>query len=246
MNKETGPLPFDKERVPRHIAFVMDGNGRWAQKRGLPRTAGHSAGSESFHKAAEILAELGVRHMTVYAFSTENWKRPLEEVSAIMGLLEKYLKRSIRELVENNIQLDFWGDLSPLSPKLRKLIDQTNELSKQCTGMQLHVCLNYGGRDEILRAARALAQDCLDGKLKPEDIGEGELEGRMYCHDVPPPDLLVRPGGEMRISNFLLWECAYSEFYFTDTLWPDFGREEIYKAIAEFQKRNRRYGGLSR
>ena len=224
----------------------MDGNGRWAKKRGLPRTAGHSAGSEAFHKAAEILAELGVRHMTVYAFSTENWKRPLEEVSAIMGLLEKYLKRSIRELVENNIQLDFWGDLSPLSPKLRKLIDQTDELSKQCTGMQVHVCLNYGGRDEILRAARALAQDCLDGKLKPENIGEGELEGRMYCKNVPPPDLLVRPGGEMRISNFLLWECAYSEFYFTDTLWPDFGREEIYKAIAEFQKRNRRYGGLSR
>ena len=246
MNKETGPLPFDNERVPRHIAFVMDGNGRWAKKRGLPRTAGHSAGSESFHKAAEILAELGVRHMTVYAFSTENWKRPLEEVSAIMGLLEKYLRRSIRELVENNIQLDFWGDLSPLSPKLRKLIDQTDELSKQCTGMQVHVCLNYGGRDEILRAARALAQDCLDGKLKPENIGEGELEGRMYCKNVPPPDLLVRPGGEMRISNFLLWECAYSEFYFTDTLWPDFGREEIYKAIAEFQKRNRRYGGLSR
>ena len=192
------------------------------------------------------MAELGVRHMTVYAFSTENWKRPLEEVSAIMGLLEKYLRRSIREMVKKNIRLDFWGDLSPLSPKLRKLIDQTDELSKQCTGMQVHVCLNYGGRDEILRAARALAQDCLDGKLKPEDIGEKELEGRMYCHDVPPPDLLVRPGGEMRISNFLLWECAYSEFYFTDTLWPDFGREEIYKAIAEFQKRNRRYGGLSR
>ncbi len=246
MNKETGPLPFDKERIPRPIAFVMDGTDRWAQKRGLPRTAGHSAGSESFHKAAEILAELGVRHMTVYAFSTENWKRPLEEVSAIMGLLDKYLRRSIREMVKKNIRLDFWGDLSPLSPKLRKLIHQTDELSKQCTGMQVHVCLNYGGRDEILRAARALAQDCLEGRLSPEDIGEKELEGRMYCHDVPPPDLLVRPGGEMRISNFLLWECAYSEFYFTDTLWPDFGREEIYKAIAEFQKRNRRYGGLSR
>ena len=142
--------------------------------------------------------------------------------------------------------LPFFFIIQSLSPKLRKLIHQTDELSKQCTGMQVHVCLNYGGRDEILRAARALAQDCLEGRLSPEDIGEKELEGRMYCHDVPPPDLLVRPGGEMRISNFLLWECAYSEFYFTDTLWPDFGREEIYKAIAEFQKRNRRYGGLSR
>ena len=238
--KQTGGM------LPEHIGIIMDGNGRWAQKRGLPRTAGHSAGSETFQNAAELLNDLGVEHMTVYAFSTENWKRPLEEVSAIMGLLDKYLRRSIREMVKKNIRLDFWGDLSPLSPKLRKLIHQTDELSKQCTGMQVHVCLNYGGRDEILRAARALAQDCLEGKLKPDEIGEKELEGRMYCHDVPPPDLLVRPGGEMRISNFLLWECAYSEFYFTDTLWPDFGREEIYKAIAEFQKRNRRYGGLSR
>ena len=246
MNKETGPLPFDKERVPRHIAFVMDGNGRWAQKRGLPRTAGHSAGSESFHKAAEILAELGVRHMTVYAFSTENWKRPLEEVSAIMGLLEKYLRRSIRELVENNIQLDFWGDLSPLSPKLRKLIDQTDELSKQCTGMQVHVCLNYGGRDEILRAARRFATDCAAGKRRPEELDDALFSSYLDSAGIPDPELIIRPSGEQRLSNFLLWQCAYSEFYYTDTLWPDFDEAELDRAIAAYQQRDRRFGGVKK
>lgn len=238
--------PLDKDHIPRHIAIVMDGNGRWARKRGLPRKAGHSAGSETFHRAAEILAELGVEHMTVYAWSTENGeKRPPEETREIMGLLERYLKKSVRELTENNIRLDFWGDTAALSPKLQELIAQTNEISKRCTGMWVHVCMNYGGRDEILRAVQALARDCAAGAIQPEQIDEKALEARMYCHGAPPPDLLIRPGGEQRLSNFLLWECAYSEFYFSDVLWPDFDEEQIRLAIAAFQRRSRRFGGLT-
>lgn len=238
-------MQLDENNIPRHIAIVMDGNGRWAQRRGMPRKAGHSAGSETFHKAATTLAKLGVEHLTVYAFSTENWKRPQDEVDEIMRLLEKYLQRSIRELTENNIQLDFWGGLSALSPKLRRLIAQTDEISKQCTGMHVHICLNYGGRDEIVRAARELAQECAEGRRRPESIDEEALGAHLYSAGVPAPDLLIRPGGEMRISNFLLWECAYSEFYFTDTLWPDFNEAEIRRAIAAYQQRNRRFGGLT-
>ncbi len=244
--KNNALVPLDMERIPRHIAIVMDGNGRWAQKRGLPRKAGHSAGSETFHRAAEILAELGVEHMTVYAWSTENWqKRPPEEAREIMALLERYLKKSIRELTENNIRLDFWGDISALSSKLQNLIAQTDEISRKCTGMQVHVCMNYGGRDEILRAARQLARQCVQGQLQPEQIDEQALEAQMYCRNAPPPDLLIRPGGELRLSNFLLWECAYSEFYFTDTLWPDFDEQQIHLAIEAYQRRTRRFGGLT-
>lgn len=244
--KNNALVPLDMERIPRHIAIVMDGNGRWAQKRGLPRKAGHSAGSETFHRAAEILAELGVEHMTVYAWSTENWqKRPPEEAREIMALLERYLKKSIRELTENNIRLDFWGDISALSPKLQNLIAQTDEISRKSTGMQVHVCMNYGGRDEILRAARQLARQCVQGQLQPEQIDEQALEAQMYCRNAPPPDLLIRPGGELRLSNFLLWECAYSEFYFTDTLWPDFDEQQIHLAIEAYQRRTRRFGGLT-
>lgn len=242
--KKENELLVDPQRVPRHVAIVMDGNGRWAQKRGLPRKAGHSAGSEAFHKAAEILAEMGVEHMSVYAFSTENWKRPPEEVAEIMALLEKYLVKSIDELTQNNIQLDFWGELSVLSPKLQELIAKTREISKKCTGMHVNICLNYGGRDEITRAARVLAQKCADGEMSPQAINEDALNGELYSNDAPPPDLVIRPGGEMRVSNFLLWQCAYSEFYFTDVLWPDFGKKEIYRAVAAFQERNRRFGGL--
>ena len=240
------PAAVSDAPVPMHIAIIMDGNGRWAKRRGMPRYAGHAYGAETFRRIANHCRDIGVRYLTVYAFSTENWKRSEEEISAIMRLLGDYLKEALADMDKNRVRFVFFGDLTRLSPELQTLCQQAADRSRQYDGVQVNFCLNYGGRDEILRAARALAQDCLEGRLSPEDIGEKELEGRMYCHDVPPPDLLVRPGGEMRISNFLLWECAYSEFYFTDTLWPDFGREEIYKAIAEFQKRNRRYGGLSR
>ncbi len=231
---------LDKINIPVHIAAIMDGNGRWAQKRGLPRTAGHSAGSEAFQKAAEYLQSLGVKYFTVYAFSTENWKRPQEEVQAIMGLLDRYLKKAIREMAEKNIRLHFLGDLEPLSDSLKKLIAETNEISRGTTGMQVNVCLNYGGRDEIVRAVRSLVQD----GMPPEAITEELVSSRLYSANIPDPDLTIRPGGELRLSNFLLWQNAYSEFYFTDTLWPDMDEAELDKAIAAYQSRKRRFGGI--
>ena len=241
--KEDRPQ-LDMERLPAHIAAVMDGNGRWAQKRGMPRTAGHSAGSEAFQNAAEYLNDLGVKYFTVYAFSTENWKRPEEEVGAIMGLLDRYLRKAIREMNEKNIRLCFFGDLEPLSDSLKQLIAETNEISRHTTGMQVNVCLNYGGRAEIARAARLLAQECAEGWLQPEDITEAAISRKLYSADIPDPDLMIRPGGELRLSNFLLWQNAYTEFYFTDTLWPDMDEAELDRAIAAYQSRKRRYGGI--
>lgn len=234
----------DKEHLPRHIAVVMDGNGRWAQKRGLPRTVGHSAGSETFQSNAEYLSDLGVEYFTVYAFSTENWKRPPEEVQEILRLLEKYLHKAIREMREKNIRLQFFGDLTPFSPALRALIDETNAISQTTTGMLVSVCLNYGGRAEIVRAARQLAEQCSQGQLKPEDIDETLFADSLYSAGVPDPDLMIRPGGEVRLSNFLLWQNAYTEFYFSDVLWPDFDRRQMDAAIAAYQQRKRRYGGI--
>ena len=234
----------DKSRFPRHIAIIMDGNGRWAKKRSLPRSAGHAAGAETFRRIATYAKKLGLDYLTVYAFSTENWKRPEEEVGAIMGLLERYLKKAIREMAQKNIRLNFFGDLEPLSDSLKKLIDETREISRHTTGMQVNVCLNYGGRDEIVRAARKLAADCATGKLDPADISEEMLGGSLYSAGIPDPDLMIRPGGELRLSNFLLWQNAYTEFYFTDTLWPDMTEAELDKAIAAFQSRKRRYGGI--
>ena len=242
--KKAAAPALDPGNIPRHIAVILDGNGRWAQKRGLPRTAGHSAGSETFQRAAEHLDDLGVEYFTVYAFSTENWKRPREEVAEIMTLLEKYLHKAIREMRQRNIRLRFFGDLAPLSPELRGLIAETNDISRTTTGMLVNVCLNYGGRAEITRAARILAQRCKDGELDPGDITEEMLESELYSAGIPDPDLMIRPGGEVRLSNFLLWQNAYAEFYFTDTLWPDMTAERLDAAIAAFQQRNRRYGGI--
>lgn len=241
--KKKAAVP-DKEHLPRHIAVVMDGNGRWAQKRGLPRTVGHSAGSETFQSNAEYLSDLGVEYFTVYAFSTENWKRPPEEVQEILRLLEKYLHKAIREMREKNIRLQFFGDLTPFSPALRALIDETNAISQTTTGMLVSVCLNYGGRAEIVRAARQLAEQCSQGQLKPEDIDETLFADSLYSAGVPDPDLMIRPGGEVRLSNFLLWQNAYTEFYFSDVLWPDFDRRQMDAAIAAYQQRKRRYGGI--
>ncbi len=241
--KKKAAVP-DKEHLPRHIAVVMDGNGRWAQKRGLPRTVGHSAGSETFQSNAEYLSDLGVEYFTVYAFSTENWKRPPEEVQEILRLLEKYLHKAIREMREKNIRLQFFGDLTPFSPALRALIDETNAISQTTTGMLVSVCLNYGGRAEIVRAARQLAEQCSQGQLKPEDIDETLFADSLYSAGVPDPDLMIRPGGEVRLSNFLLWQNAYTEFYFSDVLWPDFDRRQMDAAIVAYQQRKRRYGGI--
>jgi len=230
--------------MPRHIAIIMDGNGRWATSKGLPRTAGHSAGSETFRKMAEYLNELGLEYLTVYAFSTENWKRPESEVSAIMTLLEKYLRESVESMARKNIRLKIWGDISVLSPGLRKLIEETDEISRHTTGLQVNVCLNYSGRDDLLRAARQLALEAKNGTLDPDEITRDHISARLYSAGVPDPDLLIRPGREQRISNFLLWQCAYSEFYFTDVLWPDFDEKEMDRAIDYYRHRERRFGGL--
>jgi len=196
-------------------------------------------------QALEKFRELGVHYFTVYAFSTENWKRPAEEVGAIMGLLDRYLRKAIGEMTEKNIRLCFFGDLAPLSDSLKQLIHETNEISCHTTGMQVNVCLNYGGRAEIVRAARLLAQECAEGKLSPEDITETALSQKLYSANIPDPDLMIRPGGELRLSNFLLWQNAYTEFYFTDTLWSDMDETELDRAIAAYQSRKRRYGGIS-
>ena len=228
--------------VPRHIAIILDGNGRWAKKRGLPRTAGHMAGAETFRRVATYARDIGLEFLTVYAFSTENWKRPAEEVSTIMGLLERYLHEAIAKMERDRVKMRFFGDTTVLSPKLQELIARTAEISTRFEGCQVNICVNYGGRDEILRAARAYGAACARGEA-PE-LTEEAFGNYLYSAGVPDPDLLIRPGGEERISNFLLWQAAYAEFYFTDVLWPDFTPAELDKAIAAFQRRSRRYGGL--
>ena len=234
----------DLTRLPRHIAVIMDGNGRWARKRGLPRTAGHAAGAETFRTIATYCKEIGLEYLTVYAFSTENWKRPAEEVGAIMGLLKKYLLEAIGQMERDRVKMEFFGDLSPLPQELRDLCQRTREISTHYEGCQVNICLNYGGRDELLRAARAYAQECLEGKADPNHLSEAQFSGYLFSRGVPDPDLIIRPSGELRLSNFLPWQSAYSEFYFTDVLWPDFSNEELLRAIADFQSRKRRYGGV--
>ncbi len=229
-------------RVPRHIAIILDGNGRWAKKRGLPRTAGHAVGSENFRKIATYCKNIGVEYLTVYAFSTENWKRPPEEVKTIMKLLGKYLHEAVDTMERDKIRMKIFGDVSALSPELQALVKKTDEISRHYEGFQANICLNYGGRDEILSAARRYAEDYAAGRA-PE-LTEESFGGYLYSAGIPDPDLLIRPGGELRISNFLLWQCAYAEFYFTDVLWPDFTPAELDKAIAEFNRRDRRFGGV--
>ncbi len=227
----------DMSRLPRHIAIIMDGNGRWAKKRGLPRTAGHKIGAETFRDIAAYCRELGVEYLTVYAFSTENWKRPKDEVDTIMRLLEQYLQEAINTMEKDQIRLRILGDATALSPKLQRMIDEANTVSSRNTGFQANICLNYGGRAEILQAARLCAEN-------GEAWTEENFEKYLWSHDIPDPELIIRPSGELRLSNFLLWQCAYSEFYFCDTLWPDFDRKELDKAIIDYQRRDRRFGGI--
>lgn len=229
--------------LPRHIAIILDGNGRWAKKRGLPRTEGHAAGSENFRKIATYCRDIGVDYLTVYAFSTENWKRPEDEVKSIMKLLEKYLHEAIDTMERDKIRMKVFGDVTALSPELQALVAKTNEISERYEGFQANICLNYGGRDEIIHAAKRYARDVAEGRADGE-LTEEQFSDYLYSAGIPDPDLLIRPGGEQRISNFLLWQCAYSEFYFTDVLWPDFTPHELDKAIAAFRHRDRRYGGV--
>ena len=230
--------------VPQHIAIIMDGNGRWAKKRGLPRTAGHAAGAEAFRRIANYGKTIGLRYLTVYAFSTENWKRSEEEVSGIMKLLGNYLQEALRDMGKNHVRFKFFGDLSRLSSELQSLCRDAEERSLAFEGVQVNFCLNYGGRDEIVKATQAFAQDVVMGKRKPEDLTEAMLASYMYSADIPDPELIIRPSGEMRTSNFLLWQSAYSEYVFMDVLWPDFGPDDLDTAITEYYRRNRRFGGV--
>ena len=236
--------PAPQRQIPTHIAIIMDGNGRWAKKRGLPRTAGHKVGAEAFRTIANYAKSIGLRYLTVYAFSTENWKRSEEEVDAIMELLERYLREAIRDMDKNRVRFCFFGDLSRLSPQLQQEAREAVERSKGYEGVQVNFCLNYGARDEILRAARMFAQACAEGRAKPEDLTEAGFSNLLYSAGVPDPDLIIRPSGEIRTSNFLLWQSAYSEYYFTDTFWPDFSPADLDRAIDAYQHRSRRYGGV--
>lgn len=229
--------------APEHIAIIMDGNGRWAKQRGLPRTAGHKAGGEAFRRIANYCRTLGVKYLTVYAFSTENWKRSADEVSGIMTLLAKYLEEALRDMEKNAVTFRFFGDLSKLSPALQKLCREAEARSSQYHEVQVNFCLNYGGRDEIVKASQAFARDVADRKRKPEELTEAVLSSYLYSAGVPDPELIIRPSGEMRISNFLLWQSAYSEFVFMNVLWPDFAPEDLDRAIEEYHRRNRRFGG---
>ena len=229
---------------PQHIAIIMDGNGRWAKKRGLPRTAGHAAGAEAFRRTANYCRTLGVKYLTVYAFSTENWKRSAEEVSGIMRLLGKYLEEALQDMEKNHVCFRFFGDLTRLSPELQKLCMDAQERSSQYHEVQVNFCLNYGGRDEIVKASQAFARDVAHGIHQSEDLTEQLLSSYLYSADVPDPELIIRPSGEMRTSNFLLWQSAYSEYVFLNVLWPDFQPKDLDEAIAEYHRRNRRFGGV--
>ena len=228
------------EKLPRHIAIIMDGNGRWAKRQGLPRKAGHAVGAETFRRIATYCKNLGMEHLTVYAFSTENWKRSAEEIGAIMGLLEKYLHESIEKMEKDRIRLKILGDTSAFSPTIRGLIDKTDAIAKRLPGcFQANVCLNYGGRDEIVRAVNRFVSE-----HPGEPVTEESLAQYLDTAGIPDPDLIIRTGGEYRISNFLMWESAYSELLFTDVLWPDFTEKDIDSAIAEYRHRDRRFGGV--
>ena len=233
----------EKPKPPRHIAIIMDGNGRWAKPRGLPRTAGHAAGAEAFRRIANYCRTLGVEYLTVYAFSTENWKRSSEEVAGIMKLLRRYLEEALRDMEKNRVRFCFFGDLTKLSPELQALCDRAQKQSEDYD-VQVNFCLNYGGRDEIVQAARRFAQDVADGIHQPGELTEELLSTYLYSADVPDPELIIRPSGEKRTSNFLLWQSAYSEYVFMNVLWPDFTPADLDAAIEEYHRRNRRFGGV--
>ena len=238
---------INKDRMPVHVAVIMDGNGRWAKKRGLPRLAGHNAGMKAMKKIVDQSDKLGIRYLTVYAFSTENWKRSIAEVSGIFRLLVSYVNSDLQELVRNNVRVKILGDYSELPEDAVRSLEKTLEKTKDNTGLQFNIALNYGGRDELRRAVQSLAFKVRDGQLAPEDITEDLISAELFTGsinaDTPDPELIIRTSGELRLSNFLLWQSAYSELVFPDVLWPDFTPEEYEKAIEDFQSRERRFGG---
>jgi undecaprenyl diphosphate synthase len=242
--KKTYANKPDLAGVPYHVAVIMDGNGRWAKKRGLPRIAGHRAGMESVKEITTAADDIGVQILTLYAFSTENWKRPEQEVDFLMRLPQEFLLLELETLMKNNVRIRILGDLDALPSHTQTSINAACEKTKNNTGMVLNIALNYGSRTEILDAIRSIAKDVKAGLLDPESIDESAINSRLMTQGIPDPDLLIRTSGELRLSNFLLWQCAYTELWFTDIFWPDFKREHFYEAIRAYQKRGRRFGGL--
>lgn len=239
MGNETKP-------VPRHVAIILDGNGRWAKKRFLPRNAGHAAGSKNVEKICSAAWNMGIEYVTMYAFSTENWSRPKEEVDALMKLLYSYLKDCLRTSEKNNMRVRVIGDITRLAPDLQEQIKELEQFSAKNTGLNFQVALNYGSRDEITRAVTRLAQDVKNGVCDPENIDEQMISDYLDTKGIPDPDLMIRTSGEQRLSNYLLWQMAYTEFYFTDVLWPDFDKKELEKAVEYYRNRDRRFGGVKK
>lgn len=235
---------IDRNNIPKHIAIIMDGNGRWAKQRKLPRTMGHKAGVETIRRVIKESHILGIKYLTLYAFSTENWKRPDDEVSALMKLLVEYLRSELAELNRNGVVIRVLGDIKKLPMDAQKEILAAIEVTKNNKGIVLNIAFNYGGRDEIIRATKLVAKEVEEGNITIKDINEEVFEKYLYTKDIPDPDLIIRPSGEQRISNFLLWQCAYSEFWYSNVCWPDFKEEHLHEAIYDYQNRDRRYGGV--
>lgn len=232
-------------KIPQHIAIILDGNGRWAKAKGMPRNYGHTAGAKNVETVCQAAHDLGVKYVTMYAFSTENWNRPEGEVEALMKLLESYLKNCIKTADKSNMRVRVIGDTTRLSERFQERIRELEAASAKNDGLNLQIAINYGSRDEMTRAMRRMSEDVAAGKRKPEEITESVFEEYLDTAGIPDPDLLIRTSGELRLSNFLLWQLAYSEFYFTDVPWPDFHKEELERAIEAYNKRDRRFGGLT-
>ncbi len=232
----------EETKIPQHVAIILDGNGRWAKAKGMPRNYGHVQGAKTVEKICEEAYRMGIQYLTVYAFSTENWNRPADEVDALMGLLRNYMKTCLKTAAKNNMCVRVIGEKSRLDEDIRRRIAELEAATKENTGLHFQIAINYGGRDEIIRAVKKLAKQVQAGELNPEDITQEQFDGALDTAGIPEPDLLIRTCGEQRISNFLLWQLAYTEFYFTPIAWPDFTKEELEKAVAAYNKRDRRYG----
>ncbi|MCI8884575.1 MAG: isoprenyl transferase [Dorea sp.] len=230
--------------IPQHVAIILDGNGRWAKSKGMPRNYGHAQGSKNVERICEDAWRMGIKYLTVYAFSTENWNRPQDEVDALMKLLRNYMKTCLKTAAKNDMKIRVIGDVSRLDSDIRSRIAELEESTKNNGGLNFQIAINYGSRDEILRAVRRIADDCVNQKADPAQIDERMFGQYLDTHDIPDPDLLIRTSGELRLSNYLLWQLAYTEFYFTDIHWPDFTKEELMKAIDQYNARDRRYGGV--
>ena len=237
-------MAMEIKNVPHHVAIILDGNGRWAKKRMLPRNAGHAAGSKNVEKICKAAWDMGIEYVTMYAFSTENWSRPKDEVDALMKLLKSYLSDCLATSKKNNMQVRVIGDISRLDEDLQKRIKELEEVSSHNTGLHFQVALNYGSRNEIVRAVKNIASDIKDGRIEPDKINEELIKKYLDTYNIPDPDLMIRTSGEKRLSNYLLWQLAYTELYFTDVLWPDFDKAELEKAVAYYQRRDRRFGGI--